>query len=79
MCRKKKRKYNESKLMEIEEKFQKREIRTFHQEVKKIEKGYQSQCTFIENEEGMLINEAEETMERWRNYCQELLNQWREG
>ncbi|KAF2892808.1 hypothetical protein ILUMI_13364 [Ignelater luminosus] len=52
-CREKKKTAMENKLKEIEERFQNK-IRSFYQEVKRIDKEYQTQTAYIMNDQGVL-------------------------
>lgn len=73
VCRTKKKQYNENELLEIEGKFQKKEIRLFYQKKKRIRKGYQTDNSYscIEDVVVMWARKVYEWMEK---HFQELLN-----
>ncbi|KAL3267361.1 hypothetical protein HHI36_011492 [Cryptolaemus montrouzieri] len=74
ICKNKKRHYNETKILQIEEKFHNNEIRSFYQEVKKSQTGFTYENTLLKSAKGNLISEPEILMEEWKRHFEKLLN-----
>lgn len=74
VCRRKKREFMEDKIKSIEEKFQRKEIRSFYQEMKGYAKGWKNKSTFVINKEGEMEFDPEKIMDTWKQYFRGLLN-----
>lgn len=74
MCRAQKRKYEENKIIEIEDKYKRQDIRNFYRDIKDVRKSFQSHPVHYKDKEGNLIGEEEDIIKRWEQYFKELLN-----
>lgn len=68
------RKFKIIKLEELEEKYTNNEVRNSYQGTKKIKKDHQTKTKFCRNKEGNLIGAKENTIERWAESFEDLLD-----
>lgn len=78
ICRQKKRKFMEDRLISIEENYKNKQIRNFYQDIKKQKEGYQQPVIFLKDKNGLLVS-GEEKMKQWAEYFSELLNENQEN
>lgn len=74
MCRKKKREYMDKQLEKIQEAHDKKEIRNFYRDLKKIDGNYQPRETMCRDNEGRILVNPEDVRQRWKTYFEELLS-----
>ncbi|KAJ3644059.1 hypothetical protein Zmor_026733 [Zophobas morio] len=65
----------EEQIRQIEENFNKNEIRNFYQGVKKEKRGYQPRVIYCKDKDGNLIGDERARIKRWAEYFEELLNE----
>ncbi|KAJ3656842.1 hypothetical protein Zmor_015887 [Zophobas morio] len=65
----------EEQIRQIEENFNKNEIRNFYQDVKKEKRGYQPRVIYCKDKDGNLIGDEQARIKRWAEYFEELLNE----
>ncbi|KAJ3660556.1 hypothetical protein Zmor_004998 [Zophobas morio] len=65
----------EEQIRQIEENFNKNEIRNFYQDVKKEKRGYQPRVIYSKDKDGNLIGDEQARIKQWAEYFEELLNE----
>ena len=74
VCRKKKREWEKRKLIEIEELAKEGNIRGMYMRIKEEKNGFQARSHMCENNDGELITENSQVLERWAEYFENVLN-----
>jgi endonuclease/exonuclease/phosphatase family metal-dependent hydrolase/ribosomal protein S28E/S33 len=72
--RRKKRKYLNDELREMDENFKQNNTRAAYAVVKQLKAGFQPTTSLCKDTNGNIISDAEEIKSRWKQYFQELLN-----
>ena len=74
VCRKKKREWEKRKLIEIEKLAKEGNIRGMYMRIKEEKNGFQARSHMCENNDGELITENSQVLERWAEYFENVLN-----
>jgi hypothetical protein len=74
VCRRKKREYEKSKMEEMEERMENRDMREFYKRISSVKKGFQPKIGFCKDKNGTLIGDKEDMKRRWVEYFSQLLN-----
>jgi hypothetical protein len=65
--RRKKREYLKGKINELEIKINKKNIRDLHRGINEFKKGYQPRINIVKDENGNLIADPQNVLNRWKN------------
>jgi hypothetical protein len=74
MCKNKKRKWENEKLLRMQADVEEHQSRKCYKEVKKVRAGFQLRLNFCKDKEGNLITSKGKIMDRWAEHFSELLN-----
>jgi hypothetical protein len=74
MCKNKKRKWEEEKLLQMQADFEEHQSRKYYKEVKKVRAGFRPRLNFCKDKEGNLITSKGKIMDCWVEHFSELLN-----
>jgi hypothetical protein len=74
MCRNKKKKWLNDKIMQIEENHKKNEMRKFFEGIKNIRQQGINTLILVKGSDGNIISQIEQILNRWREYFCETLN-----
>lgn len=74
LCRKKKREFLENQIKHIEEEYQKKDIRNFYKDVKRIRTNKEEVTMYLKDKDGNLIGDEDEKLGRWKQYFEQILN-----
>jgi hypothetical protein len=72
--RNKKREYLKSKINELETNNKNKNIRNLYRGINEFEKGYQPRINIIKDENGNLIADPQNVLNRWKHFFNQVLN-----
>jgi hypothetical protein len=63
-----------TKLMSLQRTVRTRILRDLYRGINKFKKGYQPRCNLVKDENGDLLADSHNILNRWKNYFSQLLN-----
>jgi hypothetical protein len=72
--RNKKREYVKDKIYEIATNSKNKNTRNLYRGINEFKRGYQPRSNLVKNENGDLLADSHNILNRWKNYCSQLLN-----
>lgn len=74
ICQRKKRELEKKRLVDMEEMYDKKEVRNFYTRAREMKRGFQPRTSFCRDRDGNLVGDVDGVMKRWVEYFETLLN-----